>query len=671
MSRIAACLLTLLSLAPAFAVDDSDLIRRQSDQRQARAMAQQLVSSVLDMQLRQLEENGLVDLPVYADIRAMRGNLAALVDREMAVVVQRLVEAQGATGAERDAKFVEARRAIREVVIRLSVERQALMRRLKAAEIAEQARRLLEMQNTSREAAVGLAALPENRRAEAALRTIEDQRDVKGVFGRLLETLVDVKTWDGDIATAASEGLRMLKDAGTEGRLDEAQKALAAATFDEAVTHQDAVIEALKKLLAIVERTQDAASDRGELIETVRRLKEEQQTLHDDIQENGLSEPPKPETVEAQQKIAQTLDELTDRLRGDVAALPLREQAATAAKAATEALFTADEARTLAEQQRAVDRLAALEGVLSRSQETRSDRSAAELADAARELEATREELKQAVAKHNEAARLGAAKPQEASDAEKAAAEIATKLRDDQELPATVSSRIADAAEAAQVASKTLAAATGDDAAKRQAASEVAEAGRAFQRAQAAVEEALADTKRAEAAVRIGELARAAEALERAAAAERELGVQAATAAKAEGLSAERVAEMKRVQDDVTGVAAKAAEGVKAAAPDVAATLAKAADAAKRTDFALTQAASAPGEASKNSAGEAAEAARETATELTNAAASLRSRIGEAATQLADLAGEQLQPVAAAQQAVQAAAEASDNPQQASDAAAK
>jgi len=656
--RLALVLVALAHASSAQAVDDFELARRQSDQRQARVMAQQLVSSVLELQLRQLEENGVTDLPIYADIQLMRSHLSELVDREMAAVIRHLAEAQSLRGSERDAKFIEARQAIRDVVIRLSIQRQTLMRRLKTAEILEQARRVLELQSSTRTDVAGLLSQPEDRRPESALKALEDQRDIQDMFARLIVTLDDVRTWDGDIATAASEGLRVVKGANLDAEFAAIEQNLTNARFDDAVTNQDAVIAALEKLLAVIERAQTAPdSAREELLETVRQLRQEQQALHDDIEENGLIEPPPPETVEAQQRISRTLDEIVDRLASDPLAAPLREQAATAAKAATEALFNADEERTLAEQQRTVDRLSALEDVLARASDESQDRSAAELAKAAEELQSARDELQQAVAKHAEAIN---ADRQAAAKAEREAADAAAKIRDSKSLPAAVAARLADAADAARTASEKLAAASDDGTREAQAA--VAEAGRALQRAEAAVKETLADTQRAVAAVQIGELARAAEALERAAAAEREVSVQAAVAAKAEGLSAEQALALKKVQEDVSGVATKSAEGVKAAAPDVSESLAKASTASKRALDALTEATNAPGESSKPPAERVAQAARETSKELTDAAAALRKRIGETASQLADLAGEQLKPIASAQQAVQNAAEAASEP---------
>ena len=53
------------------AVDKLSLRRKQIDQQRARAMAQKLVSTAVDLQLNQLEDNGLTDLPIYKEISAI------------------------------------------------------------------------------------------------------------------------------------------------------------------------------------------------------------------------------------------------------------------------------------------------------------------------------------------------------------------------------------------------------------------------------------------------------------------------------------------------------------------------------------------------------------------------------------------------------------------------
>ena len=67
--------------AAAGAVDEKVLERKQEDQQRARAMARELISSILDIQIQQLEENGLQEMEIYRDIKTMRANLGELVDR--------------------------------------------------------------------------------------------------------------------------------------------------------------------------------------------------------------------------------------------------------------------------------------------------------------------------------------------------------------------------------------------------------------------------------------------------------------------------------------------------------------------------------------------------------------------------------------------------------------
>src|SRR5262249_54239535 len=79
--------------APARAVDTDALRRKQDAQERARDMARQLVSGILEVQLQQLEENGLKDLPVYREIAGMKKNIGALVEKEMEKAVELLVKA--------------------------------------------------------------------------------------------------------------------------------------------------------------------------------------------------------------------------------------------------------------------------------------------------------------------------------------------------------------------------------------------------------------------------------------------------------------------------------------------------------------------------------------------------------------------------------------------------
>ena len=69
---------------------------KQEMQQRARDMARELVSGILEVQLKQLEQNGLQKLDLYRDIQTMRKNIDVLVEAEMRDVVELLVQAQKA-----------------------------------------------------------------------------------------------------------------------------------------------------------------------------------------------------------------------------------------------------------------------------------------------------------------------------------------------------------------------------------------------------------------------------------------------------------------------------------------------------------------------------------------------------------------------------------------------
>src|SRR5579872_6517233 len=102
--------------SPAPAVDKDALRRKQDAQERARDMARQLVTGILEIQLQQLDENGLKELPIYREIAVMKKNIGALVDKEMEKAVELLVKAQRGTEAEREQNFKDARKMIRDIV---------------------------------------------------------------------------------------------------------------------------------------------------------------------------------------------------------------------------------------------------------------------------------------------------------------------------------------------------------------------------------------------------------------------------------------------------------------------------------------------------------------------------------------------------------------------------
>ena len=253
--RFAGILACLGSGMVAAQVSDRDLIATAlEEQQRAKALTTELLEGVLDVQLRQLDENGLLDHELYRDIALMRRQLHRLVDTEMSKVVDLLSDAQRLPPSERTAAFVTAREQIRLIVRRLSVERQQLLKRLKVVELAEQVRRLVRQQQQLAAATSDFLHEPQKQTESLTLKLIEDQRDMKELFLQLSETLSEMRTRTGLHALVASDGLRILKVADIGSHLDDAVRDLQAIQFVPASHAQLLVVKGFKDLLKVIER---------------------------------------------------------------------------------------------------------------------------------------------------------------------------------------------------------------------------------------------------------------------------------------------------------------------------------------------------------------------------------------------------------------------------------
>ena len=139
-------LVLIMSTATGLLAVEPDAFRaRREAQEKARKLAGQLVSGVLDIQIRQLRENGLSELPVYQDIVKMRSNIDRMVEGDMQEVIDLLVKAQVGAEAERLQAFTAARDKTRDLVVRLMAERQKLYRRMQIAKMAAEVRALIQL----------------------------------------------------------------------------------------------------------------------------------------------------------------------------------------------------------------------------------------------------------------------------------------------------------------------------------------------------------------------------------------------------------------------------------------------------------------------------------------------------------------------------------------------
>ncbi|MBS0263388.1 MAG: hypothetical protein JSS02_15710 [Planctomycetes bacterium] len=653
-SRCALTVLLCVALAagPASAVDTNALRRKQDAQERARDMAKQLLTGVLDIQLQQLEENGLKQLPLYRDIANMRKNIGALVDKEMEQVVELLALGQKGTDTDRDDAFRQARQMIRQIVARLAAERQNLMRRLKSAEIAAQVQRLIDLESKVWQTTKGIPEQLPARQEALLLGAIEDQGDVKQMFLQLVETLADVSQWGGPLGTGGTEGLQILQAAGVGKELDAAGTHLAALRYGEAATSQQRVIKGLRLLLEKMNDTQSALSpDRSSAVALARQLMDQQEKLRDQTKQADLTQPDAEKLVEAQAEIRKQLNNLSQALSQMPAAETLLEQAKAAAYEATGKLFEARGDEAIAEQTKVLANLASLAEQMSQAADVASsDRSSQEAARQVRDLEQARADLEKIRQQQSQVDRTAQENAQGAAPQERQVSQDLSKVDDNRSLPKAVMTRLAAAEQAAMVAADALAKnpAGKADATRRDI---LEQADRAVERAAAEITAALDDARRVEKGVMIGELARAAETLERAAAAEREIAKDVQAAAKAK-LPAEKAKDLGEQQAAVAALAKAVAQAVEPTAAEAAEGAKQAAQAAAESQMQLEQAATRPGEPAEAAAQAAAKSAASAADKLAQAAARLREQIGKTAEALATESAQQLTKVTPVREAV-------------------
>jgi len=303
---------------PTHAADPSPAAARaplpsRDAQERARVMARELVATSLDVQMRQLEDNGLERLPLHAEIKAMRGNIEGLVGNEMQGVVDLLAKAESAQPGDQAEAVQEARRLIRHVTVRLSAERQMLLRRLKVADIAAQVRRLTGQQSGVLKATESLPQQLPGRREAVTLTALEQQRTTGSLYGVLVASLEDVRTWEGPVGAAATESLRRLREGQAEVVLKAAEQRLATSDFAAAAAAQRQVLDLLATLEQRIERSQGASASRADAaVAAVRDMQRQREELRAEIAKAPPTDAAIEALVEKQAELRQDLNKLDD-----------------------------------------------------------------------------------------------------------------------------------------------------------------------------------------------------------------------------------------------------------------------------------------------------------------------------------------------------------------------
>ena len=430
---VAATPLVMLS-DPARAADDAASLDRQ---QRAQQMAAGLVTAVIDLQLRQLEENGLQSSPIHAEVAAMRRNVDGLVQREMQGVVELLD--RGVTTP------------VRRIVVRLAEERHKLLRRLKVADLAAQVRRLIDMQGGAVTAVRDLPRATDDREAKI-LTALDGQRTVRALCERLEVDLADMSDWGGAIGDGAADGLRLLKIGDVRGSLKTAELRLQATDFAATAQAQTRVVTTLESLLASVERTQGVVGDDAEqTVKAVQAAIAKVEAVRKEIAQSPLDDADVERLIAAQKEVQAVIEGLAAPVARQSDAAPLVAQAENAAAEAAAAIFEADKPKADAAEGKVLGTLRELAAALqNQDRRTDGDLTAEQLAQRLAALEKARDRTAAAAQQEQQAKAAMAADPRAAATAELEAAKTLAPTADDKPLPPAVARRLTEAQAEAQ-----------------------------------------------------------------------------------------------------------------------------------------------------------------------------------------------------------------------------
>jgi hypothetical protein len=499
---------------PASPAQADRIARKEETQKRVRSLARELISGVLESQLRQLEENDLTSTPWYRDISLMRKNLDALIEAEMPKVVELLNRIPAAGDKERDTILLEARKKSRAILVELLTQRQSVLRRLRMAEMAAQVRQLIKQETKVLQTTESLPEKSPAERESTILAAVEDQRDVKEMFLKLQDLLKDVANWGGEVGAEAAGAVRLIEAGRVEAELNTSVRSLEQTQFPQAAESQKNVIRVLEALLKTIERVQGLLKDdRGAVERAIEELAQRQK----DIREATSQPDPSPQDAEQ-------LRQRQDAVKGDVAELgkqteqtpaaePL-EEARKAAEQATEKLFEGKQKEALAQQDKVLENLdkaaRQVQQAAARSPAAKPDA----LAQMIKDLEAAKRDVEKIQGEQKQASAAAQDKPQDAGRQESQISQELGEVPKNRTLPQPVNERLADAKEAAGDAAGAMDRAPPD----RRDATHRAE--QAIQRAASEIDAALADAKRRQLAQSVQQLAAAGQSQEMARAAQ-------------------------------------------------------------------------------------------------------------------------------------------------------
>ncbi|MBC8356944.1 MAG: hypothetical protein H8E66_33650 [Planctomycetes bacterium] len=420
---------------------------------QARALANELVASVFDIQLRHLEENGLSEQSIYAEIRASRQKIDQLASQDMEQLTRLLTDLQTAQAAARSESLSKARVAARQVAVAMMAERHRLRGRLRSSRTIILARQMITLEMQAIAATDRLMSQPNSERRRPAQDVVQSHLDLDVLYDQLVLALQQGQEVIGQERIVATTVFDHLTNEQTKEHIARVAELLRSGDYEDARRDEQAIVGALQEALRLLQQGDKLEEEaRRKAIEAIERTVKEQQEVRQLTESTELSESKQREDLAAKQRrIAEQLGQLREPL-SQLARVDKQMLAATDAAEEAVQLLDEGEKRPAMKRQEAV--LSLLDEISRHLNIESLDPDA--LADRAAQLEELSSSLDELVEKQAEVGELVADDPATAAELEAAIAESLEEADDASQLSNEVEMQLDEAQDAVAKALESL-----------------------------------------------------------------------------------------------------------------------------------------------------------------------------------------------------------------------
>jgi hypothetical protein len=468
------------------------LSERIDEHAEARELANQLVTTIFDVQLRHLEANELAELPVYAEILVSRDRIKLLASTDMQQLTHTLQQLQSEDVERRDELLAEARATARRIVIAMMAERQRLRGRLRTSRTTILVRQMIALEDQAIVATERLKSQPDSEQHRLARELVQSHLDLAVLFDQLMILLQQATEVDGQERISAAAALDHLAAELTKPRIAEAVELLKSGRYEAAAESERRILGALEEVQRLLQQGSILEQvARRKALEAIARTAKEQQEVRRQTQSKELLDAKQRDDLAGQQRrIVEQLEQLREPLSQLAQVDEQLLDASNAADQAAKHLGEGEKEQALEHQQTVLN---TLDEIAQQLNAEALDPDA--LADRAAQLEELSTSLNELVEKQSEASDMAASDPTSAAELEAAIADSLDEADDASRLSDDVEMRVDEAQEAVKKAQQALE--DGSPAAQQSRLEAVENAENALLEAAAEVQSQLADTQQA------------------------------------------------------------------------------------------------------------------------------------------------------------------------------